>query len=68
MKAKSAILQFHFWARLADQRMQHLTQVQYKLEQIVYVDVDYVCRSVYKPKNQWLLKSTLHGSFTDLDI
>ena len=44
---KSAILEFRFWVRLIDLRTQDLTQIQYKLRQIAYVDT--VCRSVRKP-------------------
>ena len=53
--AKSAILEFHFWLRLADQQTQDLTHVQYKLRQIAYVDS--VCRSVCKPKTDGFVDS-----------
>ena len=36
---KGAILELHFWVRLADLRTQDLTQVWYKLHQIMYVEV-----------------------------
>ena len=54
---ENAILEFYTWVRSADLRTQDLTQVQNKLRQIAYVDS--VCRSVLKPIDRWVCKSSL---------